>query len=89
MKRHTTIALLALITATAFAAEPGPALMPLPQKMEQREGVFRLQPKTPILVEPASQAAGQFLADALRKATGHKPPLVSSTNPRTVRRSRK
>ena len=83
MKRHTTIALLALITTTGFAAESGPALIPLPQKMECREGAFRLQPKTPILVEPASQAAGQFLADALRKATGHKPPLVSSTNPRT------
>jgi hexosaminidase len=80
MKHYTTLALLALVTATALAVEPGPALIPLPQKMECREGAFHLQPKTQIVVDSASHEAGQYLADRLRKATGFKPGLTSTAD---------
>ena len=62
--------LLSMITAMALAAEPGPALIPLPQKMECREGAFQLQPKTGIVVDGASKETGRYLAERLRSATG-------------------
>jgi hexosaminidase len=79
MKSCSVIILLSLVAATAFAAVPGTALMPLPQKMERREGAFTLQSRTLIRVDPAAQAAGDYLANVLRKATGY--PLVAASSP--------
>jgi hexosaminidase len=73
MKYQTSLVLLALATGTALAAEPGPALMPLPQKLECREGAFHLQAKTRIVVDRDSRETGHYLADRLRQATGAKP----------------
>ena len=72
------------MTAGAVAAD-APALIPLPQKIECREGAFKLGPKTPILVDSASQDTGQYLAGRLRQATGYKLSMVSSTQPRTAK----
>jgi len=67
--------------ATSLAAET-PALIPLPQKMELREGAFRLQPNTPILVDRASRDIGQYLAESLRQGTGYKLRMAASKQPR-------
>jgi hexosaminidase len=84
MKYQTAVILLSLMAANAFAGDTNtPALIPLPQKMECHEGAFQLRPKTQILVDPASQDTGQYLADRLRKATGYKLNLIASTQPRT------
>jgi hexosaminidase len=84
MKYQTAVILLSLMAANAFAVDTNtPALIPLPQKMECREGAFQLRPKTQILVDPASQDTGQYLADRLRKATGYQLNLIASTQPRT------
>ena len=69
------------MAASAFAADT-PALIPLPQKMECREGAFSLQPKAQILVDRASQDTGQYLAERLRKATGFKLKVVANKQPR-------
>jgi len=69
--RHPTAAiLLSLMTVTGFAGET-PALIPLPQKLECREGAFSLQPKTRILTDAAARDTGKFLAERLRTATGY------------------
>ena len=85
MKYQTTLILLSLMAATTFAADQTPALIPLPQKMEAREGAFSLQPKTRILVDQASQDTGQYLADRLRKSTGYRFIAVSSPEPRMAK----
>jgi hexosaminidase len=84
MKHQTVMMVLSLMATGALAAVSAPALVPIPQKMESREGVFGLQPKTQIVVDRASQATGQYLADQLRKVTGYKLNLVSSTEPRSA-----
>jgi hexosaminidase len=71
--------LLSLITATTFAAEPGPALVPVPQKMVCREGSFKLQPKTRILAGPGSRITAQYLAEQLAKSTGYKLKVDTAT----------
>jgi hexosaminidase len=84
MRYQTAAIFLSLMTAGAVAAD-APALIPLPQKIECREGAFKLGPKTPILVDSASQDTGQYLAGRLRQATGYKLSMVSSTQPRTAK----
>ena len=78
--RPALFLLLSLIAATALAAGTGPALLPLPQKMECREGAFQLQPKTRIVADSASKETGQYLAERLRSATGFKPAVKSGTS---------
>jgi hexosaminidase len=71
--------ILGLLAATAFATSP--AVILLPQQMQLRPGVFTLcqpqpladapaHPLTRILVDPASQESGQYLAALLLKSTG-------------------
>lgn len=81
MKRKTPTFLLSLMMATSWAAET-PALIPLPQKMELRDGGFRLQPNTPILADRASRDTGQYLAESLRPGTGYKLRVAASKQPR-------
>ena len=84
--RYPTAAILAcLIAAGTVAAEPGPALVPLPQKMECREGAFSLQPGTQILADPALRGTGQYLAERLRQATGWKLKVVARKAPRAAK----
>jgi hexosaminidase len=65
------------MAASAFAAET-PALIPLPQKMESREGAFKLQPKTRILTDVPARETGQYLAERLDKATGYSLKVATS-----------
>jgi hexosaminidase len=83
MKYQIALTLLSLMTANALAANQAPALIPLPQRMESREGTFRLTPRTQILVDRASQDTGEYLADRLCKATGYNFDMIVSTAPRT------
>lgn len=72
--KHTIAVLISTLIATcAFAADStSPAIIPLPAKMERREGVFKLKPDTTIFTDSASQVAGEFLAARLRRPTGYK-----------------
>jgi hexosaminidase len=59
-----------LLAATALAVDE-PALIPQPQKMERREGVFKLLPDTRIYTDRAASDTGDALASRLRLATGY------------------
>ncbi len=78
MKSYTALLVLSLAAANAVAAESTPALIPLPQKMECREGAFKLQPTTRILVDAPARNTEQYLAQQLSRATGYK--LKTSTS---------
>ncbi len=58
------------MTANILAVNP-PAIIPIPQKMECREGTFQLQPKTRILADVPANDTGQYLAERLSIATGY------------------
>jgi len=73
--------ILSLVAVSAFAASQPTALLPLPQKMELRQGAFSLQPATRILTDRPSQSSARFLAERLRQGTGYKFNLVSSAQP--------
>jgi hexosaminidase len=47
-------------------------IIPVPQKVEAREGVFKLRPETRILTDAASQETGRYLAGRLGQSTGFK-----------------
>ena len=78
MRYQTAAILLSLVTASAFAADT-PALIPLPQKMECRDGAFKLQANTRILTDAAARETGQYLVDRLGKATGYSLKTATST----------
>ena len=80
MKHRILSLVLAVMTSGALAAAP--ALIPLPQQMQTRPGVFTLCPAQPIpgapaqaltkiLVDTASLETGQYLAALLLKSTGY------------------
>ena len=71
---------LSLMTANIFAGD-APALIPLPQKMECREGAFQLRAKTAICADPAAQETGSYLAERLNKGTGYSLKVVTSGKP--------
>jgi hexosaminidase len=61
-----------LLILPAFAAgNLAPALVPVPQKLEQLDGVFKLSPQTRIVTDAASQPTGEFLRAKLQTATGY------------------
>src|SRR5262245_7447886 len=77
-----------LATVSSFAGTP--AIIPLPQQMQVRPGVFTLCPSqlilgapaqatTKILADGASFETGQYLAALLLKSTGHKFQLVTNS----------
>jgi hexosaminidase len=76
--------LFSLLTASAVAGET-PALIPLPQKMECREGAFKLQPKTPIRTDAAARATGNYLAERLGKSTGYSLKVATTTGPQPIK----
>ena len=87
MRYQTAAILLSLMAANALAAAPTPALIPLPQKMDCREGAFKLQPKTPIRTDVAVRETGDYLAERLGKATGYSLKVATSTKPQPVKGS--
>src|ERR1035438_5664378 len=78
MRYQTVAILLSLMTANAFAGGT-PALIPLPQKMECRDGAFKLQAKTRILTDVPSRETGKYLVERLDKATGYSLKTGTST----------
>lgn len=76
MNYKVRAALFTFIAASAFAANENTcSIIPLPQKVELRDGVFVLKPTTPIRVDAdesasAANTAG-FLADRLHQSTGY------------------
>lgn len=59
------------------------ALIPWPAKVEFREGNFQLTPETRVVIDDASKATGEYLAERLRPATGCKLSVVPETAPAT------
>src|SRR6266851_2013686 len=73
MKSKFAAILLSLLVAPVFAGDTnGPALIPLPEKMECREGAFQVRPETRVLVNAAAKESGEYLAERLRKSTGYR-----------------
>ncbi len=76
MNRKIRAALFSFVAVGALAADENVcSIIPLPQKVELREGAFVLQTDTQILVvggkrSPAT-APARFLAERLRKSTGY------------------
>ncbi len=72
MKPGLSVLMFALLTATAFATDTnGPSIIPLPQKMELRDGMFTLTGSTAIYVDSASRETAPFLTERLRPSTGY------------------
>jgi len=70
------------LTAAAFGgATNGPAIVPLPQKMEVKEGRFLLGPATRIQMDEPSAATGEYLAGKLRASTGYSLPIYTNDEP--------
>jgi hexosaminidase len=69
------LSIVSVLAVAARAAEP--SIIPLPESMTVRDGVFALRPETPILVEGKSKATGKFLAERLRASTGFAFPVKS------------
>ncbi len=72
MKLQLTLIFLCLMADGFWRRYDPPSIIPLPQKMERREGVFRLQSKSRvkgvrILADAASKRRGKFLADSSAK----------------------
>jgi hexosaminidase len=60
------------LAATIFAADTNsPAIIPLPQKMEMRAGVFKLTAGTRIFTGFGSTRTAEQLASAISKSTGY------------------
>lgn len=85
MRHQTALIFFSLVAANAVAAAPTPALIPLPQKMECREGAFKLQPKTPVRTDAAARETGSYLAERLGKATGYSLKVGTSTKPQPIK----
>jgi hexosaminidase len=76
MNHKIRAALFSFIAASAFAANENTcSIIPLPQRVQPRDGVFVLKPTTPILVDAdesaSTVATASFLAERLRKSTGY------------------
>ena len=58
------------LTLAIGAEAPKPTVIPQPEKIELREGVFTLGPETAIVVDGDTRAEGQYLAKLLGTPTG-------------------
>jgi hexosaminidase len=75
-------ALVSMIAARADGREAGgPALVPLPSKMEVLEGEFKLEAQTRILTDDQAPETGRYLAGRLGPPTGWPFPLGADTEP--------
>jgi len=72
IKKSLAGSILLFLGATALAADTNlPAIIPLPQQMELRAGVFRLAPDTKIVANFASRQTARQFAAQLRESTGY------------------
>ena len=62
---------LLLLAAPLAGASPLPELIPLPQKVEARPGIFTLAPQTRIVASAGTRETGRYLATQLSPATGY------------------
>jgi hexosaminidase len=94
MKYRIFGVVLALLAKATFAGIP--AIIPLPQQVQVRPGVFTLCPAQPIpgpaaqamtkiLVDGASQETGQYLAALLLKSTGYQFQVRTNTGGSAVK----
>ena len=60
----------AISSLVAHAEESKPTVIPQPEKMELREGLFTLGPETTIVVAADTHGEGEYLANLLRVPTG-------------------
>jgi hexosaminidase len=70
-------AILLVATSVLAAGTNGPAIIPLPQKMELLVGTFKLTPETRVQTDVASRPTAHFLTDTMRVSTGY--PLSTRT----------
>src|SRR5580693_8377564 len=71
MKSTTATICLLFLTAAVFAQNPNvPAVIPLPQTMELRDGTFQLAADTQVYRDAGSRATANVLAERLRTSTG-------------------
>ncbi|HWD93560.1 MAG TPA: glycoside hydrolase family 20 zincin-like fold domain-containing protein, partial [Verrucomicrobiae bacterium] len=79
MRANLFIISASLFAAAAFSAEPTtPAILPAPQKMEVKEGVFHLVPEIRIEADASSAATADYLAAKLRVSTGYPVPTEAN-----------
>jgi hexosaminidase len=72
IKTRIATAILCFLSGSLRAADDGgPALIPLPQQMELRSGVFTLKASAEIGADSTSIGPARFLAARLRRATGY------------------
>ncbi|MCX6926657.1 MAG: beta-N-acetylhexosaminidase [Verrucomicrobia bacterium] len=84
--RIPLLGIVTLLAVPIMAAEPTlPALIPLPQSIESREGAFKLQPKTRIQTDTAARETGNYLAERLGKATGYSLKVDTSAKPQPAK----
>ena len=63
--------IITLLAAPVVAAEPTvPAIIPLPQNVESRQGAFKLEPKTRILTDAVARDTGQYPGRAAGQGHG-------------------
>src|SRR5579862_2514781 len=78
MKGKISGLLFQFLAITAFAAGTNTlTVIPLPQKMELRDGIFALSASTRVYTDSASRETAPFLTERLRLSTGY--PLKTST----------
>jgi hexosaminidase len=71
MKSTIATLCLSLLTAAVFAqASNVPAIIPLPQSMELRDGTFQITAGTHVYRDHDSRATARFLTERLRTSTG-------------------
>jgi hexosaminidase len=76
VSRSGAFLLACFLTFPAFAARQSELnLLPLPMKLEQQKGVFRLEATSRILADATAEPAAQYLVERLRRSTGFPLPL--------------
>ena len=84
MKPQLSVVLLVFLVGSVSAADPY-AIIPLPRKLEARDGAFTLQSTSQVLVEgndhAPAMAAANYLAQQLRRSTGYPLPVRASSKP--------
>ncbi len=80
MMAQITGIILCLSAVTALPAEnDAPTIIPLPQKMERRDGQFELGANARIVADAASRHTAAYLMEQLEKSTGRKIPVTAQT----------
>ena len=81
MKLPNILLALSLWAASVVTGAAEPALIPQPQSLELKDGVFTFDADTRIYTDPASAETGIYLADHLRPATGYRLKVSSKMAP--------